>query len=129
MLTMPLNVMLVNIDITDAKDMFFKLNYIVHVQEEKVFGHIVAKFSIVDADEAPKFLMKMKTWPSEWSQMAPYPPAIGKFNHQAKDNYILQIRVFDNAMVCSSHGMLVHYSSAVHSGTKDLKFSDLLCKF
>ena len=97
---------LVNIDITDANDnppMFSEHNYTVYVQEDKDFGHIVARFSIVDADEAPNgspFTFDIRAGNEDNAfrvvQDGTLRTATGKFNHQAKDKYILQIRAFDN---------------------------------
>lgn len=97
---------LVNTDITDINDnppMFSKHNYTVYIQEDKDFGYIVARFSIVDADEAPNrspFTFDIRAGNEDNAfrvvQDGTLCTATGKFNHQAKHKYILQIRAFDN---------------------------------
>ena len=47
---------LVNIDIGDSNDnrpVFPEGNYTVFVQEDRPLGHILARFSVTDADDSP----------------------------------------------------------------------------
>ena len=96
---------LVNIEITDANDnppIFAQKEYNVYVQEDKPFDFIVARFSVTDADDNPNgspFTFDIRAGNEDNAFRVVQDGTLrtaAKFNHQIKNQYVLQIRAFDN---------------------------------
>lgn len=95
----------VHIDISDANDnppLFTQANYTAFVQEDKPIGHVLLKFEVEDADSPPNgapYTFDFRDG-NEGSAFRIEQDGIlrsaARFNHKIKDNYLLQIRVFDN---------------------------------
>lgn len=96
---------LLNIEISDANDnlpLFTQSNYTVYVQEDKNIGYTLMRFEVTDADIYPN------TEPFTFdiiggNEMAAFRIEQNgnlctamRFNHKVRDNYLLQLRVFDN---------------------------------
>lgn len=96
---------LVNIEISDANDnppLFAQSNYTAFVQEDKDIGYTLMQFEVTDADTNPN------TEPYTFdiidgNEIAAFRMeqngnlcTATRFNHKVRDNYLLQLRVFDN---------------------------------
>lgn len=94
-----------NIDISDSNDnapLFTQSNYTAFVQEDKNIGYTLMRFEVTDADTIPN------TEPYTFdiidgNEMAAFRIeqdgnlcTATRFNHKMRDNYLLQLRVFDN---------------------------------
>lgn len=98
---------LVNLEISDFNDnppTFSQNNYTAVVQEDKPPGHTILKFHVTDADTGSNaspftydFMAGNEGLMFKMGQDGSLQTA-KKFNHRAKDNYLLHIRVFDNGM-------------------------------
>ncbi|XP_063909335.1 fat-like cadherin-related tumor suppressor homolog isoform X4 [Zophobas morio] len=98
---------LVNIEITDANDnppLFSQSNYTTVIQEDKPIGYPIIKFTVTDADTLPNTIPYTFDFRSgnDGNSFRLEEDGIlrtaTKFNHKIKDNYLLQIRVFDNGI-------------------------------
>lgn len=94
---------LLNIEISDANDnppLFTQTNYTAFVQEDKQIGHILLQFDVTDADATPNaepFTFDIITKEAAFVvQQDGTLRTATRFNHKVKDNYLLQVRVFDN---------------------------------
>ncbi|KAM7357712.1 FAT atypical cadherin kugelei isoform 3-T4 [Cochliomyia hominivorax] len=95
----------VSIDIVDINDnppLFEKSNYSIVLQENKPLGYIIITFEIFDADEFPNsspFTFDFKSGNEGGFFRLEQDGSLrtaARFNHRICDQYILQIRVFDN---------------------------------
>lgn len=95
----------VNIEVTDANDnapYFSKTNYSFILQEDKPIGFLITKFEITDADIYPNaapYVFDIRTGNEDYFfnlEQDGFLKTAAKFNQKAKNQYILQIRVFDN---------------------------------
>lgn len=96
---------LVNINIQDTNDnppIFPQGNYTVYVQEDKPYGHILLRFSVTDSDDSPNgapFTWDIRSGNEESAFRIVQDGSLRtakKFNHKVREQYVLQIRVFDN---------------------------------
>lgn len=98
---------LVNIEISDANDnppLFTQSNYTAFVQEDKNIGYVLLRFEVTDADTIPNtepFTFDIRNG----NEMAAFRMeqdgrlcTAARFSHKVRDNYLLQLRVFDNGM-------------------------------
>lgn len=96
---------LVNVEISDTNDsppLFSQANYSTIVQEDKPLGYPILKFTVTDADAPPNgapytfdFRSGNEGGIFRLEQDGILRTAT-KFNHRVKENYLLNIRVFDN---------------------------------
>lgn len=96
---------LINVEISDVNDnppLFSQNNYTTIVQEDKPLGYPILKFSVTDLDMSPNgapytfdFRSGNEGGIFRLEQDGILRTAT-KFNHRVKDNYLLNIRVFDN---------------------------------
>ncbi|XP_030767379.1 fat-like cadherin-related tumor suppressor homolog isoform X3 [Sitophilus oryzae] len=96
---------MLNIEISDANDnppTFTQLNYTAVIQENKPLGHSILQFAITDADIPPNtepYTFDIRVG-NEGNYFRLDQDGIlrtaAKFNHKIRNNYMLQIRVFDN---------------------------------
>ncbi|XP_015840544.1 fat-like cadherin-related tumor suppressor homolog isoform X3 [Tribolium castaneum] len=98
---------LLNIEISDANDnppIFAQTNYTTVIQEDKPIGYPIIQFKITDADTAPNtepYTFDFRSGNDGNSFRLEEDGVLRtatKFNHKIKDNYLLQIRVFDNGI-------------------------------
>lgn len=89
-------------DVNDNPPLFSQNNYTTIVQEDKPLGYPILKFNVMDADMAPNgapytfdFRSGNEGGIFRLEQDGILRTAT-KFNHRVKDNYLLNIRVFDN---------------------------------
>lgn len=81
-----------------------RLFYQLYLQEDKPIGYSIIKFEITDADTGPNTTPFTFDFPSgnDGNSFRLEEDGIlrtaTKFNHKIKDNYLLQIRVFDNGI-------------------------------
>nr|CAD7395413.1 unnamed protein product [Timema poppensis] len=96
---------MVNIEISDANDnppVFSQHNYSTIVQEDKSVGFMVLKFIVTDADTTPNaapYTFDIRSGNDHGAFRLEQDGILrtaAKFNHKKKDNYLLQVRVFDN---------------------------------
>lgn len=96
---------MLNIEISDANDnppVFSQLNYTAVIQENKPLGHSILQFKITDDDVPPNtvpYTFDIRVG-NEGNYFRLDQDGIlrtaSKFNHKIRNNYLLQIRVFDN---------------------------------
>ncbi len=96
---------LVDIDISDANDnppIFPRGNYTAYAQEDKPLGHVLMRFDVTDADDAPNggpFTFDIRSGNDDDAFRVDQDGSLrtaDKLNHHIRNEYVLQVRVFDN---------------------------------
>ncbi|CAG4938447.1 unnamed protein product [Parnassius apollo] len=96
-----------NIEVLDCNDnppLFAQTNYTAIIQEDKPLGHTILKFVVEDADAAPNaapFVFDFQSGNEMGAfrlEQDGYLRSATRFNHRIRDQYVLQVRVFDNGI-------------------------------
>ncbi len=98
---------LVTIDVSDANDnppIFPEGNYTAHLQEDRPEGHVVHRFAVTDADDAPNgapFTFDLRSGNEDGAFLMVQDGSLRTsgsvgFDHKRKPKYVLQVRAYDS---------------------------------